>query len=159
MSTKLLTNLNFAELISKTEAITEAGKEMLKGYRGYCYANPVSCSLVNSFIAEASRYGFDTGLNNILESVNSFIKENNISWKLASACESISANNSTYNYINKIGVQQVEKLLEMNDMQAPPIHTKGVVRHVDDIGTIFVNWETGSGLGVAYGEDRCRRIN
>ena len=51
------------------------------------------------------------------------------------------------------------ELLEMNDMQAPPIHTKGVVRHVDDIGTIFVNWETGSGLGVAYGEDRCRRIN
>lgn len=50
------------------------------------------------------------------------------------------------------------ELLEMNDMQAPPIHTKGVVRHVDDIGTIFVNWETGSGLGVAYGEDRCRRI-
>lgn len=51
------------------------------------------------------------------------------------------------------------ELLEMNDVQAPPIHTKGVVRHVDDIGTIFVNWETGSGLGIAYGEDRCRRIN
>ena len=50
------------------------------------------------------------------------------------------------------------ELLEMNDVQAPPIYTKGVVRHVDDIGTIFVNWETGSGLGVAYGEDRCRRI-
>ena len=46
------------------------------------------------------------------------------------------------------------ELLEMNDTQAPPIHTKGVVRHVDNIGTIFVNWETGSGLGVAYGEDR-----
>ena len=51
------------------------------------------------------------------------------------------------------------ELLEMNDTQAPPIHTKGVVRHVDDIGTIFVNWETGNGLGVAYGEDRCRRID
>lgn len=51
------------------------------------------------------------------------------------------------------------ELLEMNDTQAPPIHTKGVVRHVDNIGTIFVNWETGSGLGVAYGEDRCRRID
>ena len=76
MSTKLLTNLNFAELISKTEAITEAGKEMLSRYKGYCYSNPVSCSIVNSFIAEASKYGFDTGLTNILESVNSFIKEN-----------------------------------------------------------------------------------
>ena len=116
MSTKLLTNLNFAELISKNEAITEAGKEMLSRYKGYCYSNPVSCGLVNSFIAEASKYGFDSGLTNILESVNSFIKENNISWKLASACESISANNSPYNYLNKtIGVQQVEKLLEMDE--------------------------------------------
>jgi len=116
MNTKLLTNLNFAELISKNEAITEAGKEMLSRYKGYCYSNPVSCGLVNSFIAEASKYGFDSGLTNILESVNSFIKENNISWKLASACESISANNSPYNYLNKtIGVQQVEKLLEMNE--------------------------------------------
>jgi hypothetical protein len=133
MSTKLLTNLNFAELISKTEAITEAGKEMLKGYRGYCYANPVSCSLVNSFIAEASRYGFDTGLNNILESVNSFIKENNISWKLASACESISANNSTYNYINKIGVQQVEKLLEMNESEVVSYIKAGSLKNIQYI--------------------------
>ena len=133
MSTKLLTNLNFAELISKTDAITEAGKEMLKGYRGYCYANPVSCSLVNSFIAEASRYGFDTGLNNILESVNSFIKENNISWKLASACESISANNSTYNYINKIGVQQVEKLLEMNESEVVSYIKAGSLKNIQYI--------------------------
>lgn len=133
MSTKLLTNLNFAELISKTEAITEAGKEMLKGYRGYCYANPVSCSLVNSFIAEASRYGFDTGLNNILESVTNFIKENNISWKLASACESISANNSTYNYINKIGVQQVEKLLEMNESEVVSYIKAGSLKNIQYI--------------------------
>ena len=133
MSTKLLTNLNFAELISKNDAITEAGKEMLKGYRGYCYTNPVSCSLVNSFIAEASRYGFDTGLNNILESVNSFIKENNISWKLASACESISANNSTYNYINKIGVQQVEKLLEMNESEVVSYIKAGSLKNIQYI--------------------------
>ena len=51
------------------------------------------------------------------EKLENFIKENNISWKLASACESINANNSTYNYINKIGVQQVSKLLEMNEAE------------------------------------------
>ena len=133
MSEKLLTNLNFAELISKTEAITEAGKEMLKGYRGYCYGNPVSCSLVNNFVAEASKYGFDTGLTNILESVNNFIKENNISWKLASACESISANNSTYNYINKIGVQQVEKLLEMNESEVVSYIKAGSLKNIQYI--------------------------
>jgi len=133
MSTKLLTNLNFAELITKNDAITEAGKEMLKGYRGYIYSNPVSCSLVNSFIAEASKFGFDAGLNNILESVNNFIKENNISWKLASACESINANNSTYNYINKIGVEQVSKLLQMNEAEIVSYIKAGSLKNIQYI--------------------------
>ena len=35
---------------------------------------------------------------------------------------------------------------------------RGTVRHVDDIGTVFVRWDCGSGLGVAYGEDEIRRI-
>ena len=35
---------------------------------------------------------------------------------------------------------------------------RGTVSFVDDIGTIFVNWDCGSGLGVAYGEDIIRRI-
>ena len=30
---------------------------------------------------------------------------------------------------------------------------KGTVTGVDDIGTIHVNWDCGSGLGIAYGED------
>lgn len=51
------------------------------------------------------------------------------------------------------------ELLEMNDPQAPPIGTKGTVIAVDDVGTIHVAWQTGSGLGVTYGEDRCRRID
>lgn len=36
-----------------------------------------------------------------------------------------------------------------------PIGGKGTVKHVDDIGTIFVAWDCGSGLGVAYGVDHC----
>ena len=35
----------------------------------------------------------------------------------------------------------------------------GTVRFVDDIGTIHVAWDCGSSLGVAYGEDSCRRID
>lgn len=35
---------------------------------------------------------------------------------------------------------------------------KGTVSMVDDIGTIFVNWDNGSGLGVAYGEDHVRKL-
>ena len=50
------------------------------------------------------------------------------------------------------------ELVSMDDAQAPPPGTKGTVIWVDDIGTIHVNWENGSGLGVAYGEDSCRRV-
>lgn len=46
----------------------------------------------------------------------------------------------------------------MDDFHAPKIGTQGTVVFVDDIGTIHVCWDNGSGLGVAYGEDRCHRV-
>ena len=49
------------------------------------------------------------------------------------------------------------ELVQMDDPQAPPIGTKGTVRGVDDIGSIMVSWDNGSGLNVAYGEDICRK--
>lgn len=51
------------------------------------------------------------------------------------------------------------ELLRMDDPQAPPVGTTGSVIAVDDIGTIHVVWSTGSGLGIAYGQDLCRRID
>lgn len=51
------------------------------------------------------------------------------------------------------------ELLRMEDPQAPPIGTFGTVVGVDDIGTVHVNWDNASGLGIAYGEDHCRRID
>ena len=35
---------------------------------------------------------------------------------------------------------------------------RGTVTVVDDIGTIHVSWDCGSSLGVAWGEDSCRRV-
>ena len=35
---------------------------------------------------------------------------------------------------------------------------QGTVVAVDDIGTIHMNWDNGSGLGAAYGADVIRRI-
>ncbi len=35
---------------------------------------------------------------------------------------------------------------------------RGVVTAVDDTGTIFVNWDCGSGLGIVYGVDRIRKL-
>ena len=52
----------------------------------------------------------------------------------------------------------IQKLLEMDDIQAPPIGTEGTVVHVDDTGSICVRWDTGSGLNVIYGVDRCVKI-
>ena len=45
------------------------------------------------------------------------------------------------------------RLLKMDDVQAPPIGTEGTVRGVDDIGSILVAWDNGSGLNVIPGED------
>ena len=50
------------------------------------------------------------------------------------------------------------ELLQMDDPQAPPIGTKGTVIGVDDIGSIMVQWDTGSSLSVVYGEDACRIV-
>ena len=53
------------------------------------------------------------------------------------------------------------ELVHMND----PFNTKlvpgckGTVKGVDDIGTIHVQWDCGSSLGVAYGEDVCRKVD
>ena len=51
------------------------------------------------------------------------------------------------------------ELIHMDDVQAPPMGTKGTVYAVDDIGSIMVHWDNGSGLSVAYGEDSCRRCD
>ena len=51
------------------------------------------------------------------------------------------------------------ELIHMGDDPNPiPDGTRGAVTAVDDIGTIFVDWDTGSGLGVAYGVDVVRQV-
>ena len=50
------------------------------------------------------------------------------------------------------------ELVKMDDVQAPPVGTKGTVRGVDDTASIMVSWDTGSSLHVVYGEDACRKI-
>ena len=50
-------------------------------------------------------------------------------------------------------------LLDMDDVQAPPIGTKGTVRGVDDMANILVNWDNGSSLNLVYGVDRYSKLN
>ena len=46
----------------------------------------------------------------------------------------------------------------MDDVQAPPIGTKGTVTGVDDTASVMVAWDNGSSLHVIYGEDVVCRI-
>ena len=133
MNVKLLKDLDFASKLNNCNAVTEAGKEMVKNYKAYLFTNPASCGIVNGFVQEAQKYSFDTGLAGILESVLGFINENKISWQLASACESIENNRSTYNYIARTGVEQVGKLLEMDEAQVVSYIKSGALKGVQYI--------------------------
>lgn len=51
------------------------------------------------------------------------------------------------------------ELVSMNDLNAPPIGTKGTVIGVDDTASVMVKWDDNSSLNIIYGEDSCRRID
>lgn len=50
------------------------------------------------------------------------------------------------------------ELVKMDDVQAPPIGTKGTVKGVDDTGSLLMRWDTGSSLNVIRGEDEVKVI-
>lgn len=51
------------------------------------------------------------------------------------------------------------RLVNMDDTQAPPIGTLGVVKGVDDTASLLVTWETGSSLSVLYGVDVVEKVD
>ena len=55
-----------------------------------------------------------------------------------------------------VGTRMV--LVRMDDVQAPPVGTKGTVLGVDDTGSLLMRWDTGSSLNVIYGEDIVDKI-
>ena len=50
------------------------------------------------------------------------------------------------------------RLVTMTDPFAPPIGTIGVVRGVDDLGSILIAWRNGSSLSIVYGEDYAEKV-
>ena len=50
------------------------------------------------------------------------------------------------------------ELVEMDDAQAPPVGTIGIVQGVDSTGSLLVAWSNGSSLNVVYGVDIVRRV-
>lgn len=51
------------------------------------------------------------------------------------------------------------KLIQMEDLQAPPTGTLGTVYGVDSIGSILVKWDNGSTLNVIFREDIIEKIS
>ena len=150
MAIKLIKDLDFASKINSNDAVTESGKNMLSRYRGFCYNNSATCGLVNNFINETrNSYSFDDGLMSILESVEKFIGENSIRWRLASVSEGICSNNSAYNILNKKGIQKVDKLIEMNENDVRSYIKAGVLKDIQYIP------EVRSVCKSVYGKQAC----
>lgn len=51
----------------------------------------------------------------------------------------------------------IELKAEMEGETGMPVGLKGVVKHVDDVGTIHVNWQNGRTLGVTL-KDHCSKV-
>lgn len=51
------------------------------------------------------------------------------------------------------------ELVQMDDPQAPPIGTRGTVEGVDDVGSLMMKWDNGSGLNVVYGQDIVKKLD
>lgn len=58
---------------------------------------------------------------------------------------------------NLIG-KKVELILCTDEFTALTPCTKGIINFVDDIGTVFVNWENGSTLGLIPGIDKWKYL-
>ena len=52
------------------------------------------------------------------------------------------------------------RLVKMDDPYNISLHPgeMGTVIFVDDIGTIHIEWDCGSSLGIVYGEDMCQKL-
>ena len=65
-------------------------------------------------------------------------------------------------------VERVRKMypkgtrIELIQMEDPYSRLKpgdrGTVRFVDDAATVFGDWDSGSGLGIVYGEDQVKKL-
>lgn len=130
MNNKILAELDFSAILNESKAQTATGAEILRKYQSYLITNESTHNLVNAFIKEASNHRYDNGINSALEIVSDYINMNKTSWALASAVESINANNATYNYINKNAAKQVEKLLEMNEEEVVKYIKAGALKNV-----------------------------
>lgn len=70
-------------------------------------------------------------------------------------------NENKVNYIKEKYKKGITvELISMDDPYGSvPAGTKGIVDFVDDTGTIFVDWENGSSLGLIVDEDKFKTVD
>lgn len=127
---RILVDLDFNSIIGESLAQTATGETLLNKYKAYLMANEVNCKVVNNFIKEASQHTYDNGVQYVLEQVVDYVDHNKVSWQLATACESINANNTSYNYLNRNAAKQAEKLLEMKEEDVVKYIKAGALKNV-----------------------------
>ena len=59
---------------------------------------------------------------------------------------------------NRFPIGSRVELVQMNDSQAPPVGTKGIIIDIDDAASLIVKWDNGCGLNVVYDEDIVNKI-
>jgi hypothetical protein len=81
-------------------------------------------------LKEAKNCLYDSGIVSIVNNLTEKISENSVSWQLATACEAINSNKSSYNYLNRNAASTVEKLLEQNEENVVKYIKAGALKHV-----------------------------
>ena len=127
---KPLADLDFANVLTEAYADTQTGTALLNNYRKFLLTNESSCGLVNNFLKEAQNCMYDSGIAGVVNTITDVISENRVSWQLATACEAINSNRSSYNYLNRNAASTVEKLLEQNEENVVKYIKAGALKHV-----------------------------
>ena len=127
---KILTELNFAEMLAEANAQTQTGSELIDRYRTKMMQVECTCAIVNQFVREASQHRYDNAVNAILEALSDYITSNKTSWALATACENIHRTTNSYNYLNLNACKQVEPLLEMAEDDVVKYIRSGALKSV-----------------------------
>jgi len=127
---KPLADLDFAKVLMEAYADTQTGAALLNNYRKYLLTNESSCILVNNFLTEARNCMYDGGIVALVNQITDTISENRVSWQLATACEAINSNRSSYNYLNRNAAGVVEKLLEQNEENVVKYIKAGALKSV-----------------------------
>ena len=127
---KILTELEFGSIISEAQAQTATGSTLLNRYKSHCMSNESTCALVNNFIKEASKLTYDNGVVAVLEEVADFVNSNKTRWQIASACENIQSQQTSYNMLNMNAAKQAEKLVDLNEEETVKYIKAGAFKNI-----------------------------